>query len=187
MCGEADLGDAGAAEHIEHIHDQLVLVGAIATHDHWQLRVGGLELAEFAFEVGKRDWHRVELDAAAGIDGDRLGLGRFHFLGGLRACAREVHLHPLHAGGRHDDEDEQEDQIEVYHRGDIDVVEAFVVGGGHGGGWVGGRSGNGFSCLSFGFVGRAVELGHFRDELVDEDLHVGHDGFDAAVEVAVNE
>lgn len=185
------MSDADAPKDIEDVHDALILVLSVTAKHHRQFGISRLELAQLALELIERDRHGVEFDVAGRVDGDGLSLGFLHLGGGLVTRARQVHLHSLDTRSRHDDEDQKENQVEVHHRGDVDVVEAFFVGRGHGCELL-------VRCDSIplelvavrrcvGFLRGAVELGHFCDELIDEDLHQPEGVFDATVQVAVDE
>jgi hypothetical protein len=83
---------------------------------------------ELGGELLERHCGGVELDVALVVDRDGLHLWPFERLRGGRAATGKIHLHALHARGRHDDEDQQQHEVEVHHRRDVDVIVGFVVG-----------------------------------------------------------
>src|SRR5581483_3639612 len=101
------------------------------------------------------------------------------------AGVRQVNLHALHGGGAHEDEDDEEHIRQVEHRRDVDVVVGFVFLDLHGGECrlVDGRGGGG--TVYFALVAGTVELGHFGDEFIREDVHVAGGVLDLGNEVVV--
>lgn len=189
--GKADLLDVEASEHIEDFHDHHVLRGAVATDDDGELGHLGFVLIELGLEFGDGHRHGVEEELALVVDGDGFSLGAAESRG--LAAFREIDFHSLDSGCGHDDKNQQKHEVEVYHRGHIDVVEGFVVASVHN--WLFAFDEavhDGGILIAFGFLvagglfwgadlangnreGRiswgGVEFGDLGDELVDEYLH----------------
>ena len=80
---EFNLGKSKPAEHVEDIHDALILGEVVAADDNGDLLAGGLifRRRKFGFEFCRTDWNRIQSRLALTVHCDGLQVGLIHFPG----------------------------------------------------------------------------------------------------------
>ena len=124
FCRQSHLVEAQPTEHIQHVHDALVLRLTVAFDHHREIRNLRFQLGQALLQFRQRNRHGIQKYLTFVVDRDGLSLrfGKTRRSTGLG----QINLHTLDRGRAHQDENNEQHIRQIEHRRDVDVVVGFV-------------------------------------------------------------